>query len=174
MNSVKVCTIDSVADQTLGIATDLQHVEVGMGITTTLSSVTLPGAGSTSEFNGFLKGIITGIRTDSAAGDFGTTYLDIKVLSRVATGVSVPGAGFATERAVDYQKGDSSTSFEISDTVHVIDSVGVTTGNFAYFSSGFTIASQEDWYEQQRIGTVNGNIFWKEIAPKSSNNSVCC
>ena len=89
-----------------------------MGIVTmTLSSVTLPGAGSTSQFNGYLKGIITGIRTDSSAGDFGTTYLDIKVLSRVATGVSVPGAGFATERALDYAKGDSSTSFEISDTV---------------------------------------------------------
>ena len=166
LNSVKVCTIDSVADQTLGIATDLKHVEVGMGITTTLAQTALPGAGSTSEFNGFLKGIITGIRTDSSAGDFGTTYLDIKVLSRVATGVSQPGAGFATERAVDYKKGDSTTSFEISDTVHVLDSAGITTGNFGFFSGGFTVASQEDWYEQQRIGTVNGNIFWKEIAPK--------
>jgi len=166
LNDLKVCTIDSVADQTIGIATDLQFVEVGMGVTTTLAQVALAGAGSTSEFNGYLKGIITGIRTDSAAGDFGTTYLDVKVLSRTATGATTPGAGFATERAIDYKKGDASTSFEVADSVHVLTHTGVATGNFAYFSTGFTVATQEDWYEQQRIGTVNGNIFWKEIAPK--------
>ena len=166
LNDLKVCTIDSVADQTIGIATDLQFVEVGMGITTTLAQVALAGLGSTSEFNGYLKGIITGIKTDSSAGDFGTTYLDVKVLSRTATGATTPGAGFATERAIDYKKGDASTSFEVSDSVHVLTNTGIATGNTAFFSGGFTVASQEDWYEQQRIGTVNGNIFWKEIAPK--------
>ena len=165
LNDLKVCTIDSVADQTIGFTTSLQHVAVGMGITTTLSQIALPGAGSTSEFNGYLKGIITGIRTDTSAGDFGTTYLDIKVLSRVATGESAPGAGFATERAIDYKKGDSATSFEASDVVNFITATGVATGREPV-GAGFTIASQEDWYEQQKIGTVNGNIFWKEIAPK--------
>ena len=67
----------------------------------------LPGAGSTSQFNGYLKGIITGIRTLILQQQIsGTTYLDIKILSRVATGETAPGPGFATERALDYAKGD--------------------------------------------------------------------
>ena len=168
LNGLKVCTIDSVADQTLGFTTTLQHVSVGMGITSTLAQVAQPGAGTTSEFNGYLKGIITGIRTDSGAGDFGTTYLDVKVVSRVATGGAAPGAGFATERAVDYKKGDAASSFEANDQVKFITSAGIATGNFipGYHSTGIGVTTQEDWYEQQKIGTINGNLFWKELAPK--------
>ena len=81
----------------------------------TLSQIAVPGAGATSEFNGYLKGIITGITTtvfSSTTNTTGNTYVEIKILSRVATGETAPGPGFATERAVDYAKGDSAKSFQ--------------------------------------------------------------
>ena len=77
--ALKFVSIDGVVDQTIGFATDrlggTPGIQVGTAVTMTLAQVAVPGAGSTSEFNGYLKGIITGITTDSSAGDFGTTLL---------------------------------------------------------------------------------------------------
>ena len=63
-NTMKVCFIDNVADQTIGITTDdvgNAGGQLGYGVTTLLSNVSVPGAGSTSGFTGYLQGIITGI-----------------------------------------------------------------------------------------------------------------
>ena len=68
-NNLKVCYIDDFADQVVGIATtSLEGIgaEVGFGVTASLSGVVIPGSGTTSEFTGFLKGIITGVTTDAA------------------------------------------------------------------------------------------------------------
>ena len=65
-NNLKVCFIDDYADQTVGIATtnlSAAGAVIGYGVTIALSNVVLPGAGSTSLFNGYLKGIITGVTT---------------------------------------------------------------------------------------------------------------
>ena len=37
---------------------------IGYGVTSVLSSVVIPGVGSTTTFSGYLKGIITGVSTD--------------------------------------------------------------------------------------------------------------
>ena len=44
-----------------------QGAVVGHGVTASLSGVVIAGLGTTSAFNGYLKGIITGVKTDSSA-----------------------------------------------------------------------------------------------------------
>ena len=180
LNGLKVCVIDGAADQILGFATDRlagdgglfgeSGIQVGTAVTMTLSQVAVPGAGATSEFNGYLKGIITGITTtvfSSTTNTTGNTNVEVKIVSRVATGETTPGPGFATERALDYAKGDSSKSYGTTTAVTFINSVGVATGRFGGTAgASATPVSAVDWYEQQRVGTTNSNIFWKEIAPK--------
>ena len=81
-NGIKVCLIDDLADQRLTInANDLDQFAVGVGITAALSSVTVPNLsdGTTSTFNGYLKGIITGKDTTNRT-------IDVKITSRVSVG----------------------------------------------------------------------------------------
>lgn len=84
-NNLKVCFIDNYADQTIGInTTNLAGlgISVGMGVTTSLNGVVIPGAGTTSTFSGFLKGIITGVTTDATNSN---SSIDVKIVSRVST-----------------------------------------------------------------------------------------
>ena len=84
-NGVKVCFIDDLADQTIGITTtNLSNLgaTIGFGVTAALSNIVLPGAGTTSLFNGYLKGIITGVTTDSTNSN---STVDVKIVSRVST-----------------------------------------------------------------------------------------
>ena len=67
----------------------------------------IPGAGTTSGFTGFLKGIIVGMATDVTGG----TTLDIKVVSRVET-----VGGGSTETEIDYQEGFSVHHSELNCT----------------------------------------------------------
>ena len=81
-NGIKVCVIDDLADQRLTVNNaNLDGFSVGTGITYTLSSVTVPNAsdGTTSTFDGFLKGIITG-------KDESNKTIDVKITSRVSVG----------------------------------------------------------------------------------------
>ena len=142
-NGIRVAIIDAKADQTLGIVTT--SATIGFGVTQAITA-TLPGAGSTSTLNGYLKGIITGI---------GASTLDVKVLSYVSAG---------TETAVDYQPGgvyqfDASTSISVYNS----SSVGVATT---------TPYSRVDWFDQQTIGlTSTSTINWNNIAPRPSTSS---
>ena len=155
-NNLKVCFIDDKADQTIGIATtnpSALGAVIGYGVTTTLSSAVLPGAGTTSSFSVYVKGIITGVSTDATNGN---STIDVKIVSRVST------AG--TETAITYAQGDSNSSFEVSDTVYFINNSGSTTGN----ASAVTVV---DWYDQQTLGLTNTTIYWKSIAPKPVSNN---
>ena len=163
-NGLKVCYIDDFADQTVGIATtslDGIGAEVGFGVTASLSSVTIPGSGTTATFNGFLKGIITGLTTD-ANGNSST--LDIKVVSRVET----VGSG-STETKIDYAEGTAFAAFGTGTALNIVNNSGVnTTGRL---SAALTPATAVDWYDQQTLGLTNSTLFWKSIAPRpiSSN-----
>jgi len=148
-NNLKVCYIDDFADQTLGITTTSLAglgATVGMGITAAISGV-LPGAGTTAEFTGYVKGIITGA-TDDASG---ASKLDIKIVSRVSS------AGVETE--IDYAEGDGFSSFDTSDSVFFTsDTGGVTAAQ--------TPTTVVDWYDQQTLGLTNSTVYWSTIAPK--------
>jgi len=156
--SMKVCFIDNAADQIIGIATTNPSAigaVVGNGVTSALSSVILPGAGTTTEFNGYLKGIITGVTTDAVNSN---STVEVKVVARVSS------AG--TTYLLDYQQSNPAAAFEASDSLNFVNSSGITTGTS-------TASSILDWYDEQTLGLTNSTIYWKSLAPRpvSSNYS---
>jgi len=152
-NNLKVCFIDDYADQTVGIATtnlSTAGAVIGYGVTIALSNVVLPGAGSTSLFNGYLKGIITGVTT--AASGSTNSSIDVKILSRVSS------AG--TESRVSYAEGTNFAAISANDTLRFVNNSGSTTG------LAVSATSILDWYDNQTLSLSNSTIYWKSIAPK--------
>jgi len=150
-NQLKVCTIDNAADQVIGVSTSNLAglgITVGYGVTAVLSSVAIPGVGTTTTFNGMLKGIITGVSTDSTNSN---STIDVKVVSRVNT------AG--TEFPIAYQENNPAQSFEAADVLTIRNNAGGSEGTTS-------ATSAEDWYDQQKLQINNSAIFWKTIAPK--------
>ena len=150
-DNLRVCVIDNASDQTIGIAIQLNPgaagAIVGYGVTATLDAVVIPGAGSTSTYTGYLKGIITGVTTSSS----GASTIDVKITSRVSSGI---------ETSVTYQQSNEAASFQVSDTINFVNNSGINTGT----SQAATTAV--DWYDQQTLGLTNSTVFWKSIAPR--------
>ena len=152
-NGIRVGLIDAKADQILtGISTSGlgQEISVGMGVTQAISSV-LPGAGTTSVLDGYLKGIVT---------EVDGTNVYVKVLSHVSSG--------NTETVVDYQQsGIYAFSGTGSIAIH-------TTGQSTSFGST-TLTGENDWFDQQTVAistsTVGGTtttqtLKWNTIADR--------
>ena len=158
-NNLKVCFIDNQADQRLGVSTNAfgdgsnLKVNVGTAVTASITGA-IPGAGTTSSFDGYLKAIVTGVNTDTA----GSSSIDVKITARVSA------AG--TEYPIDYAKSDSTRAFSAADTLIFTNSSGITTG--------YSLAANTavDWYDQQTLG-LNTPIYWNTIAgkPVDSNYS---
>ena len=152
-NGLKVAIIDNAADQRLGISTvafgDGSNLKVNVGTAVTASITgAIPGAGTTSAFDGYLKAIVTGVTTDSSGND---SSIDVKITARVSA------AG--TEYPIDYAKNDSTRAFSANDTLIFTNSSGITTG---YSVSADTAV---DWYDQQTL-SLNTPIYWNSIAGK--------
>jgi len=149
-NELKVCVIDNKADQTIGISTTnlaALGAQVGYGVTASISTV-VAGVGTTSQFTGYLKGIIAGVTTSSA----GNSTIDVKILSRVSS------AGVETQ--IDYAEGTEYSSILSGRTITFVNNSGINTGSTA------TVSSAVDWYNQQTLGLTNSTIYWRSIAPK--------
>ena len=165
-NELKVCFIDDFADQTLGITTNnLSNLGavIGYGVTSALENVSLAGVGTTSAFNGFIKGIITGVTTDTSDSK---STIDVKIVSRV----EVSGAG-RTETKISYGIGNSLNSFEVDDKLAFTPSTGITTTTYrADGAVGFAVSTAVDWYDQQTLGLTNSTVYWKSIARRPVTN----
>ena len=154
-NGLKVCVIDNLADQTLGISTTgigtqtNLKVVVGTAVTAALSG-SIAGLGSTTPFTGYLEGIVTGVTSTTT----GTCTIDVKILNRVET---VGGGSTAT--AIDYQKGNELASFDTTGTLRFTNSSGISTGY------AVTASSAVDWYDQQTLA-LNTPVSWNTIAPR--------
>ena len=148
-NGVKVATIDAKADQILvGVSTNatLNTIAVGYGVTQAISA-TLPGNGTTSTLDGYLKGVIT---------EVSGTNVYIKVLSHVSA------AG--TETEVDYQpSGVYAFSSSGSVAIHTSGN-SVATGTTSY-------TSQLDWFDQQSITLTGSSIAWNTIADRPATSA---
>ena len=158
-NTLKVCVIDDKADQTVGISTtnpSALGIVVGYGVTVGVSSIIKAGSGSTSEFTGYMKGIITGVSTST----LGQSSFDVKIVSRYDATADV-------ESQIDYAERDRLSSFSSLDNFSFINN----TGNLAGVATAGRILSVEDWYDEQIINLKNGTVFWKSIAPKPSTNN---
>jgi hypothetical protein len=151
-NNLKVCVIDDKADQIITVGSELaDQASVGMGLTTTLANVPSAGIGTTSLFNGYLKGIVTGV---------GASTLEVKVSSLVSTN--------GTETPITYVAKSQLQSFKPSTgggtiTVNLIDSSGDFVDNAAVNTGPNPIL---DWYDQQVLQLSNTSIYWNSIAPK--------
>ena len=152
-NGIRVGLIDAKADQilsgvsTVGLGTG---ISVGYGVTQTISS-TLPGIGTTSTLDGYLKGIVTEV-------DGSNLY--VKVLSHVSAG--------GTETVVDYQQ---SGIYAFSGTGNI--SVHITQQGTAFGSTSIT--GQSDWFDQQTVAiststiggtTLTQTLNWNTIADR--------
>ena len=169
-NGLKVCVIDDMADQTIAITTTSPGdygAKIGYGVTAALADVVIPGAGTTSTFTGYIKGIITGVSTDATNG---ASSIDVKVVSRV-TGAAGTSGTYA-ETKIDYKESTTYSSFNASDTLWFVDNVGVNTGapNAANTAVSASAASVADWYNAQTLTLDNATIYWKSIAPKPVSN----
>ena len=156
-NNMKICVIDNKADQTIGINTTSPSnsgAVIGYGVTVAVTGVTIPGDGVTNTFTGYLKGIITGVTTDSTNG---SSSIDVRIFSRVSS------AG--TETQINYQQSNRSSSFNSNDSLKFINNSGVVTG------TTMTAGSVVDWYDQQTLGLSNSTVYWKSIAPKPGTSS---
>jgi len=151
-NNLKVCAIDDKADQILRVgAAFTGNAAIGMGVTTTLTNVTSAGVGTTSVFNGYLKGIITGI---------GVSTVDVKINSVVSTDGTETLTTYATKSQLQSFKaatgGGSITVRLIDSTGSFVDSATINTGTNPIL----------DWYDQQVLSLTNTAIYWNSIAPK--------
>jgi hypothetical protein len=158
-NNLKVCFIDNLADQTIGIATTNPSnagATIGFGVTTALNTA-IAGSGTTSLFTGFLKGIITGVTTDATNG---SSTIDVRIVSRVSSG--------NTETLIDYAETSPTASFSTSSALSFVNNSGINTGTSA--SSPITPSTAVDWYGQQTLGLTNSTIYWKSIAPRPTSN----
>jgi len=143
-NNLKVCVIDNAADQTLGIGTTTS-VAVGQGVTVSLTNQVVAGSGDTSNFTGYLKGIVTGL---------GATTVDIKITNRVTT------LGVSTD--VTYAQGDQARSILDGNDVSFINSSGVGIATISLVGGNYA----KDWYDEQTLGLTNSTVYWKSISPR--------
>ena len=138
-NALRVCVIDNFADQTISVASTSGY-SVGFGVTQAVS-YTVAGAGSTSAFSGYLKGIVTKVNP---------TSVDVKIVSVVSA------AG--TETSATYQK-SGNQRFVSTSNIYVVNNSGVGIATT-------TPTLVEDWYDNQTLGLTNKTIYWKNVAPK--------
>ena len=144
-NGIKVAIIDAKADQIInGIST--ANVSVGFGFTQAISS-TLPGAGTTSVLDGYLKGVITGI---------GVSSFDVKIISHVSTG--------GTITSVDYQP-TGVYALSASGTI------GIHTNSEPNAFASRTYNTRQDWFDQQTITLTSGSLSWNNLADRPATSS---
>ena len=145
-NGLRVAIIDAKADQILTGINTLDSAKVGYGVTQAISS-NLPGIGTFGALDGYLKGIITEVNSES---------ISVKVVSHVSA------AGTVTN--VDYQPlGIYAFSNSGSVAIHTTASAsGITT----------TYTSRSDWFDQQTLGlTTTSTIMWNNIAQRPSTST---
>ncbi len=163
-NDLKVCFIDDIADQIIGVTTTnlgTLGAQIGFGVTANLSAVTIPGLGSTSTFTGFIKGIITGVSTDVTNS---ASTIDVKIVSRVSSAGTTAGR----ETKINYAEGSTFSSYLTTSSIRFVNNSGITTGLSAV--TAVTPTSVTDWYESQTLGLTNATIFWRSLAPKPTSN----
>jgi hypothetical protein len=83
-NGLKVCVVDDIADQIISFPNSYSlnnlGVTVGYGVTISLVGRDDIGIGVTNKFDGYLKGVVTGVNTSPTS----TPTIDLKIVSKVS------------------------------------------------------------------------------------------
>jgi len=148
-NGIRIAIIDSKADQILGLTTTTS-ISVGFGVTQSISGVVLPGAGTTSVLDGYLRGIIT---------EVGSGTVSVKVLSHVSTAGTITNVNYQPNGTYEFTSGSNLTVRNSSGT-------GISTA---------TVNSKIDWFDQQTIGVTSTSaaadlIYWNTLAQRPSTS----
>ena len=157
-NGVLVAFIDGQADQILnvpGISTSAVVPVLGDGILQYIEKETA-GAGTTSIAQGFLKGIITGINTN-------TDDIQVKVLSFKPS--DDPNENITSDDGfveVDYQQGG--TWSYVADGFRVYDSAGITTVTEE--------SLPRDWFDDQSVQLNRStSVKWNQLANRPTTTA---
>jgi hypothetical protein len=122
-------------------------IQVGYAITQALNKSVAVGS-SVVTYNGYLRGLITGI---------GDGELYVRVTDRVdSDGVS---------HSVSYKNPGSGTNVFSFDAPSALKPITVVT-NAGVTTNTYTSGSRADWYDNQTLGLTNTTVFWKSIANK--------
>jgi len=165
-NGLKVCYIDNLADQTIGLTTTnlkTAGFEIGCGVTVAYSGTTV-GLGTTSTTNGYVKGIITGLSTDATNA---ASSIDVKIVSKVEQTGNIIG----TETYINYAQFDSQASITPGSIVYAVSAAGTNKGGNYINASVNTAGSVTDWYDNQVLDLTSGTVFWNTIASKPTTTS---
>ena len=150
-NNLKVCTIDGAADQIIsGISTT--GVAVGMGVTQTMAGRVKAGSGSTSLYDGMLRGIIT---------EVGVGQISVKITDTVAAN--------GTSAAAGYQEGGSvafiaPTTTSSTTTTGIGTTAGVVNEQVDASISGINTTSAS--------GGIDQNIAIGDVVTVTGGNST--
>ena len=146
-NGLRVGIIDAKADQILSLSALPAGLSVGYGVTQSINT-TLPGAGTTSTLDGYLKGVIT---------EIDGTDVYVKVLEHVSAG--------NTATAVEYQPAGV-YAFSGSGNVAIH-----TAGQSVSYAST-AVSSELDWYDQQTLTlSESTTVNWNSVAERPSTTS---
>ena len=152
-NGLKVCYIDDLGDQILGIATTALSsigAQVGYAVTVDVSGQIIPGTGTTAVFQGYLKGVITQT-IDSP--ETGVSALVVKIHSRVSTGGTEPGRHYRTK----YVQNSAASSFLKDQRVTIIDPNGLVVSPTDSISAvGITSSTPINGQQGQSYTGVGG------------------
>jgi len=182
-NDLKVCLIDDKADQIIGInTTNLANLgaQIGYGVTVGLNNVIVAGVGQTSVFSGYLKGIITGISTDTTNGN---STIDIKIVSRVSSASTQYNTTLTTSASSTAGVGtnvvfvDSTFGLSTLDTLTapglnnlVISSIGATSVSLASTISSQIVAGVAVTFS--RLVTIGATETTISYAPGNRTSQI--
>ena len=128
------------------------NLTVGMALTQTSSATFANTDGTTSSFNGYIRGLIT---------EIGSEQVSVKIVDRVDE------AGTSTK--IEYKNpGQSSQSngysfLNSSDSFYATDNTGA---QIAEFTDGVGNKTVKDWYDSQTLDIENSTIYWNTLAQK--------
>jgi len=152
-NGIRVAVCDAKADQELLSVVGVNTV--GYAVTQSMIGKAIVGAGSTSQADGYLKGIVTEVT--------GTT-VGVKVLSHVTA------AGVETD--VDYQPtGTYSFNNVGTASIPTFTPSAVAIGHASGYTTSYS--TQRDWFEQQTVGLSTGldPVQWDQLADRPSTSA---
>ena len=136
---------------TVGIVTTGINIEVGYGVSVTVVNREYAGVGQTSTFNGYIKGIITGV---------GNSSIDVKLISNYSSDLD-------TSEYIDYADNNPLYSIQPEDVIEIIDPSTPESSIATYSSNTFTL---KDWYNNQTINLGNSTVYWKNIAERPATS----
>lgn len=126
-NQLKVCVIDSFADQIIsGISTT--SLAVGYGVTQSIEGRVVADVGTTSVSSGILRGIITGI---------GASEIYVKIVDRVSGGISTL-TDYVERSSYEFK---SPQSYNTTTTVGIATTTGELNESFDASITGITTTS---------------------------------